>query len=89
MIDLEGIRARDAKSKAVWFRPDAVLETLADVYRDRRALLAYVKALRAAAGKVTCKWCSNTGVIRGNTPPFSMPCPDCADLRRLTKEAGR
>ena len=44
-------------------------------------------ALLTAAGKVTCKWCSNTGVIRGNTPPFSMPCPDCHDLRRLLGES--
>ena len=52
---------------------------------DRRALLAYVDALRAAAGKVTCKRCDDSGF-----EPWSdfggaviEPCPDCADLRKL------
>lgn len=47
MIDIEAIRARDAdplKSMVVGIATDAIV--------DRRALLAYVDALVAAAGKV-------------------------------------
>jgi hypothetical protein len=70
--DLEAIRARDAQNlDPDW--PSAV---------DRRALLAYVGALRAAAGKVTCARCEQIGVD-GSLRLRGKGCPDCADLRRI------
>jgi hypothetical protein len=55
---------------------------------DRRALLAYVDALRAAAGKVTCWRCEGFGELKspyeeGAGMDDADPCPDCTDLRRL------
>ena len=50
-------------------------------------------ALLAAAGKVTCRRCLGHGDLLqpDSVPPGwrTDPCPDCSDLRRLMKEAGR
>jgi hypothetical protein len=71
--DLEAIRARDAQNlDPDW--PSAV---------DRRALLAYVDALRAAAGKVQCFHCGN---LISEAWTRLGPCPSCADLRKLLGE---
>ena len=84
-MDLEAIRARDAESYDIAYWP----------HIDRRALLAYVDALRAAAGKVECMCCAGggrreiyeRGDLIGEFPPIGdEPCPDCADLRKLLGE---
>jgi hypothetical protein len=82
MIDLDAIRARDAEITDPDFWPSAI---------DRRALLAYVDALVAAAGKVTCWRCEGFGELKspyeeGAGMDDADPCPDCADLRRLLGE---
>ena len=78
--DLAAIRARDAKS----YDDDNWLHV------DRRALLAYVDALRAAAGKVTCRRCLGHGdLLQPDAVPPGWrtdPCPDCTDLRTLLNE---
>jgi hypothetical protein len=53
---------------------------------DRRALLAYVDALRAAAGKVACARCDGQGGLHRIDGEFLGDCPDCTDLRRLLGE---
>jgi hypothetical protein len=110
---LEAIKARDAS-----LGPYALTSTYCNA--DRRALLGYVRALRAelasvtttmlaireqrdgystelaalkeAAGKVKCwtchgsgeiKWTSGSIMPRGAAP---IPCPDCADLRKILGE---
>ena len=77
--DLEAIRARDAEMG------DADVRFVRKSLADRRALLAYVDALLAAAGKVTCWVCQGTGIDRG-WPVHNPPCYACADLRRLLGE---
>ena len=58
MIDLEAIRARDADiaDDDPWLIPSP-LKPISMAVIDRRALLAHVDALRAAAGKVACWSC--------------------------------
>lgn len=76
-IDLEAIRAQDAEESGT--------EAQIAVRYDRRALLAYVDELRAAAGKVTCRRCdpANPGVLHEFYSGKPYPCTDCADLRKL------
>ena len=82
MIDLDAIRARDQSpymQSTTW---------LSQSEEDRRALLAYVDALREAAGKVTCHRCGNTGKALQPLPGgkgawTEATCPDCAALRAL------
>lgn len=94
---LEAIRARDADDYAAADvlrnirsagNTDPELEATINMIADRRDLLAAYDALLAAAKKVTCKRCDDSGV-----EPWSdfggaaaEPCPDCADLRRLLSE---
>lgn len=73
MIDLKAIRANRGKA----YRD--VAEELRAGRNDRADLLAYVDALRAAAGKVTCETCRGTGIER----TLVTACPDCTDLRKL------
>lgn len=92
MIDLDAIRARDAAGVY-----DSVTIHSANAHFriaafDRRALLAYVDALRAAAGKVTCWRCEGFGELKspyeeGAGMDDADPCPDCADLRKLLGES--
>jgi hypothetical protein len=84
MIDLDAIRARDATQFEMYHKS----------CHDRRALLAYVDALRAAAGKVTCRRCEGFGELKspyeeGAGMDDADPCPDCTPLRALIKEAGQ
>lgn len=43
-------------------------------------------ALLLAARKVTCRRCWGFGFIGGNDDGTGIPCPDCADLRRILEE---
>lgn len=43
--------------------------------------------LREAAGKVTCRNCGGDGDISQFPDVEEIPCPDCADLRRLLGES--
>jgi hypothetical protein len=52
-------------------------------------LLAYVDALRAAAGKVTCWRCLSSGIVRDTETNMGGPCPDCSELRALLPEEKR
>jgi hypothetical protein len=59
----------------------------AAIIRNQRAELA---ALREAAGKVTCERCNGDCEI-SETYPLTrevsrVPCPDCADLRKILGE---
>jgi hypothetical protein len=72
------------------FNPEAMEhEKVRDLLIDCRA---YVDALRAAAGKVTCWRCEGFGELKspyeeGAGMDDADPCPDCTDLRALlTKE---
>mgnify|MGYP003439341547 CR=1 FL=1 len=73
MIDLDAIRARDATQFEMYHKS----------CHDRRALLQYVDALRAAAGKVQCFHCGN---LISEAWTRLGPCPSCADLRALLGE---
>jgi hypothetical protein len=86
--ELKAIRVDDAASLFV-----------RNLAADRRALLRYVDALRAelaalreAAGKVKCWTCHGSGKITwtsGSIMPLGaapIPCPDCADLRKILGE---
>lgn len=92
MIDLEAIRARDARIGILMLH----------VEKDRRALLTYMDellallhrtedekmTLREAAGKVTCWECNDSGrMVNGlyalPTEPEFIPCPYCAPIRNL------
>ena len=83
--DLEMMRARDA----------ALIEmrgggAIVAAFHDRRALLAYVDALIAAARKVTCLRCGGDGFLtdfnRATKLYDDTPCPSCDDLRALLRE---
>lgn len=81
-IDLKAIRARDTDIKRDAYATMTVAQT------DRRALLQYVDALRAAAGKVTCWRCEGYGELKspyeeGAGMDDADLCPDCSDLRAL------
>jgi hypothetical protein len=85
-IDLEAIRARDALDD-IHVGLNEIPAHIMQIEADRHELLAYVDALRAAAGKVTCRRCNGHGDL---LQPDAVPpgwrtdlCPDCADLRRL------
>ena len=73
MIDLDEIRYRADNPN--------IAGSLSSAPSDRRALLAYVDALREAAGKVTCWECNGTEFVGDD------PCPDCASLRALLSPA--
>lgn len=77
MIDLDAIRARDAEMG------DADVRFVRKSLADRRALLAYVDALRAAARKVTQHHFDTCDESK-----FTGPC-SCGvdDLRRLLGES--
>lgn len=85
MIDLDGIRKRDAADMEVLPNLEAVSQHVDDeelrgaihMVRDRNDLLAYVDELREAAGRVRCARCERMGHYADE------PCPDCADLRAL------
>jgi hypothetical protein len=95
MIDLSAIRARANNG----FLDGCHRE-------DRDALLRYVDellallhrtedekmALRAAAGKVTCRRCNGHGdLLQPDTVPPGWrtdPCPDCGPLRALLAKEG-
>jgi hypothetical protein len=87
MIDLDAIRARDRDYDDVFeaqanMSKDIAHRLAAWPVADRRALLAYVDALRAAAGKVTRARCEQIGVD-GSLRLRGKGRPDCADLRRI------
>jgi len=93
MIDLDAIRARDRDYDDVFeaqanMSKDIAHRLVAWPVADRRALLAYVDALRVAARKVTCKRCApaNPGVLHEFYSGKPYPCTDCADLRQLLGE---
>lgn len=74
----EAICARDDECACICVS-DHAMRLAAYGIADRRALIEYVKELKAAAGKVTCAHCNNysgEGYV----------CPDCTDLRRLIKD---
>lgn len=96
MIDLAAIRARDADYNDVFeaqasMSKDIAHRLVAWPVADRRALLKAYDELREAAGKVTCARCSNEGkrIVLDEYGNFKnlVPCPDCADLRRLLGES--
>jgi hypothetical protein len=86
--ELEAIRARDCDYDDVFeaqanMSKDIAHRLAAWPVADRRALLAYVDALRAAAGKVQCFHCGN---LISEAWTRLGPCPSCADLRKLLGE---
>lgn len=99
MIDLEELRANVSDSKwrigemcANLRPPKMSIPVSANdddefICRTLDDLLAYVDALREAAGRVTCKTCDGKGdrLWPLNSAPgyYYTPCPDCADLRAL------
>ena len=92
MIDLDAIRARVAADVELNGPITDELRRICLAHADRFDLLAYVDALRAAAGKVTCWRCEGYGELKspyeeGAGMDDSDPCPDCADLRRLLGES--
>ena len=99
MIDLDAIRANAADSKrrigemCANLRPPKMSIPVSPndddefICRTLDDLLAYVDALRAAAGKVTCRRCLGHGdLLQPDAVPPGWrtdPCPDCAYLRTL------
>jgi hypothetical protein len=89
MIDLDAIRARDRDYDDVFeaqanMSKDIAHRLVAWPVADRRALLAYADALRAAAGKVTCNRCRGMQMVYDpRCITERSACPDCADLRKL------
>lgn len=72
MIDLDAIRERRGYDQFDGCHRE-----------DAAALLAYVDALREAAGKVTCAKCKGRGIVLIGDGYSVDQCPDCADLRAL------
>ena len=76
MTDLDAIRARAS---------DPLASSRHTIESDVDELLAYVDALRAAAAKVQCLACHNSGSITLWTADGwrTRPCPDCTELREF------
>jgi rubrerythrin len=61
----------------------SVTKTMLAIREQRDQYSADLAALREAAGKV---WCWKCGYSLGKASDASIPCPDCADLRKILGE---